>query len=65
MELNEFIKEFLPDYYNRLWSAIHNEGIIESDFEVQNFPEALQTFTGQISKKCDDCNAKSFYEQYA
>ena len=44
MNLSDFIQKFLPDYRNRLWSAIHNEEISEIQFEQKSFPEALENF---------------------
>ena len=51
MELSKFLEKFLPDYHNRYFSAIYNEEIVELQFYVQNFPEALQSFADKICEK--------------
>ena len=64
MELNDFLERFLPDCHNRLWSAVHNDEITEFQFNITNFPEALQNFADKICEKQRENCAKSGWEDY-
>ena len=51
MELNVFIKKFLPDFNNRQTKYFHDNDGNGIMFDCKNFPEALQNFADMICEK--------------